>query len=59
MFQLRHPVVGELSVDFETFTMPGNADQALFVYTTGACTPSRDALKLLLSWSAAKPVDAE
>lgn len=57
--RLHHPVVGELSVDFETFTMPGDADQALFVYTTQAGTPSRDALKLLLSWSSTKPVDAE
>jgi transcriptional regulator with XRE-family HTH domain len=56
--RLRHTVVGELSVDFETFSMPGDADQALFVYTTEAGTPSRDALNLLLSWSSAKPVDA-
>ncbi|WND59939.1 hypothetical protein QQA43_27310 [Mycolicibacterium vanbaalenii] len=50
--RLRHPVVGDLSVDYETFTMPGDADQTLFVYLAEAGTPSRDALNLLLSWSA-------
>lgn len=53
--RLRHPVVGALSVDYETFTMPGDADQTLFVYTTEAGTPSRDALTLLLSWSSTRP----
>lgn len=57
--RLRHPVVGELSVDFETFTMPGDADQALFVYTTEAGSPSRDALNLLLSWSSTPSVDVD
>ncbi|ANI42409.1 XRE family transcriptional regulator [Mycolicibacterium vaccae ATCC 25954] len=56
--RLRHPVVGELTVDYETFTMPGDADQALFVYTTEAASPSRDALNLLLSWSATPSVGA-
>lgn len=55
--RLRHPVVGELTVDYETFTMPGDADQALFVYTTEAASPSRDALNLLLSWSATPSVE--
>lgn len=57
--RLRHPVVGELAVDFETFTMPGDADQTLFVYTTEAGSPSRDALNLLLSWSSTRPVGAD
>lgn len=56
--RLRHPVVGELTVDFETFTTPGDPDQTLFVYTTEAGTPSHDALELLLSWSSTKSVDA-
>ncbi|MDW5611770.1 MULTISPECIES: helix-turn-helix domain-containing protein [Mycolicibacterium] len=50
--RLRHPVVGDLSVDYETFTMPGDAEQTLFVYLAEAGSPSRDALNLLLSWSA-------
>ncbi|MGE2736526.1 helix-turn-helix domain-containing protein [Mycolicibacterium vaccae] len=50
--RLRHPVVGELTVDYETFTMPGDADQTLFAYTAEAGA-SQDALNLLLSWSSA------
>ncbi|MCF7550655.1 helix-turn-helix domain-containing protein [Pseudonocardia sp. WMMC193] len=49
--RLRHPVVGELTVDYETFTMPGDPDQTLFVYTTEAGTRSREAMDLLASWA--------
>lgn len=49
--RLRHPVVGELTVDYETFTMPGDPGQTLFVFSTAAGTPSREALDLLMSWS--------
>lgn len=48
--RLRHPVVGELTVDYETLTMPGDPDQTLFVYTTEAGTASRQAMQLLTSW---------
>lgn len=51
--RLRHPVAGELSVSYETFTMPGDPDQTLFVYTTEAGTASRQALDLLASWTRA------
>lgn len=49
--RLHHPVVGDLTLDYETFAMPGDADQALFVFTAASGSPSRDALNLLLSWS--------
>lgn len=49
--RLRHPVVGELTLDYETFMLPGDADQTVFVFTTVAGSPARDALNLLLSWS--------
>ena len=49
--RLRHPVVGELTVDFETLTLPGDPDQTLFVYSAPAGTASREALDLLASWS--------
>lgn len=50
--RLRHPVVGELTVQFESLVMPGDPDQTLFVYTTEAGTGSRQALDLLASWAA-------
>lgn len=49
--RLRHPVAGELTVQFETLTLPGDAEQTLFVYTTPPGTPDRQALDLLASWS--------
>lgn len=49
--RLRHPVVGELTVDYETSTLPGDGDQTLFVYTTKAGTASRQAMDILASWS--------
>ncbi|WP_197375054.1 helix-turn-helix domain-containing protein [Mycolicibacterium baixiangningiae] len=51
--RLSHPVVGEFTVDYETFMMPGDADQTLFLFTTGAGTASREAMNLLISWSLA------
>lgn len=48
--RLRHRVVGELTVDYETLTMPGDPEQALFVYTTEAGSRSRQAMNLLASW---------
>ena len=50
--QLQHPLVGSLTVDYETFTMPGDPEQTLFVYTPPeADTRSREALGLLGSWT--------
>jgi transcriptional regulator with XRE-family HTH domain len=49
--RLRHPVAGELTVSYETLTLPGDPGQSLFVYTTEPGTPSRQALALLASWT--------
>lgn len=49
--RLRHPVVGELTIDYESLTLPGDPDQTLFVYSTEAGTASRQALDLLASWT--------
>ncbi|WP_375424251.1 helix-turn-helix transcriptional regulator [uncultured Friedmanniella sp.] len=49
--RLHHPVVGALTIAYETLTLPGDPDQALFVYTTEAGTSSREALDLLASWT--------
>ncbi|ONI75411.1 transcriptional regulator [Kribbella sp. ALI-6-A] len=49
--RLHHPVVGELTVDYESLTFPGDPEQTLFVYTTAPDSPSRQALNLLASWS--------
>ena len=49
--RLRHPLVGDLTVEYETLTLPGDPDVALFVYTTEPDSPSRRALDVLASWT--------
>ncbi|PPJ17693.1 transcriptional regulator [Nocardia nova] len=49
--RLRHPVAGELTVDYETLTLPGDSDQTLYLYTTEPGSPSQQALRMLASWS--------
>lgn len=47
---LRHPLVGELSLLFESFQPPGDPEQTLITYHAEPGTPSADALRLLASW---------
>jgi transcriptional regulator with XRE-family HTH domain len=49
--RLQHPVVGPLTIAYESLSLPGDLDQTLFVYTTEAGTASRQALDLLASWA--------
>ncbi|MCS5735074.1 helix-turn-helix domain-containing protein [Herbiconiux daphne] len=50
--KLRHPIVGELELNYETMELPGDPGIAMIVYTAVAGSPSADALKLLASWAA-------
>jgi hypothetical protein len=52
--RLHHPIVGELTVDYESFSLPGDPDQSLYVYTTAPDSASRNALSLLASWTQSK-----
>ncbi|WP_107101456.1 helix-turn-helix transcriptional regulator [Streptacidiphilus griseoplanus] len=54
--RLRHPLVGELTVEYETLTLPGDPDTTLFVYTAEAGSSSKRALDLLASWTLTDPV---
>ncbi|MFD2029049.1 helix-turn-helix transcriptional regulator [Promicromonospora aerolata] len=56
--RLRHPVVGDLTVEYETLTLPGDARTTLYAYSAEAGSPSERALSLLASWSLAGPVTA-
>ncbi|MET1075410.1 MAG: helix-turn-helix transcriptional regulator [Umezawaea sp.] len=49
--RLHHPLVGDLTVEYESLTPPGDPDTTLFVYTTEAGSPSRRAMDLLASWT--------
>jgi transcriptional regulator with XRE-family HTH domain len=52
---LRHPVVGELTLDWDTLTATTDPDQQLVVWTAEPGTPSHDGLRLLASWAADRP----
>ncbi|MFC0111749.1 helix-turn-helix domain-containing protein [Kibdelosporangium aridum] len=56
--RLRHPIVGDLTVEYETLALPGDPDTTLYIYTTEAESPSRRAMNLLASWAAAVPGQA-
>jgi len=48
----RHPVVGELTLDCDTWQSPDGNGQRLMVLTAAAGSPSDDALRILSSWDA-------
>jgi hypothetical protein len=50
--RLRHPVVGQLDLTFESMELPSEPGLTLSVYTAAAGTPAADGLKLLASWAA-------
>ena len=53
--RLRHPIVGPLTLSYETLILPGDRDQALFLYTAEPGSESETALRLLGSAAAADP----
>ncbi|WP_237047723.1 hypothetical protein [Lentzea guizhouensis] len=53
--RLRHPLVGDLTVDYESLALPGDPDTMLYVYTTAPDSSSRQAMDILASWVAAGP----
>jgi transcriptional regulator with XRE-family HTH domain len=57
-YVLRHPLVGELDLAYETLRLPDDPDQALIAYTAEACSPSEANLRLLASWGT-EPADRE
>ena len=48
----RHPLVGDLTLDCDTWLSPDGSGQRLLVLTCEPGTPSHDALRILLSWNA-------
>lgn len=49
--RLRHPLVGDLTVEYESLTLPGEGHMTLFLYSTEPNSPSERALSVLASWS--------
>ena len=50
--RVTHPVVGELSMPYETLTVSGEPDQMLVVYTPEPGSRTEERLGLLASWAA-------
>ncbi|MFE6484234.1 helix-turn-helix transcriptional regulator [Streptomyces sp. NPDC057757] len=48
--RLRHPLVGDLALQFESFQLTGDSDQMLITYHAEPGSPSAEALRLLGSW---------
>ena len=49
---LRHPVVGDLDLPFESLPLPADPSQSILAYTAEPGSPTQDALHLLASWAA-------
>ncbi|MFH9861637.1 helix-turn-helix domain-containing protein [Streptomyces sp. NPDC017202] len=47
---LRHPLVGELSLNFEGFRLLGESEQTMVTYHAEPGSPSAEGLRLLASW---------
>ncbi|MFD5269996.1 helix-turn-helix domain-containing protein [Streptomyces sp. NPDC058335] len=49
---LHHPLVGDLSLNFEGFQLLGESEQSMVSYHADPDSPSAEALRLLASWGA-------
>jgi transcriptional regulator with XRE-family HTH domain len=49
---LHHPLVGDLTLDYEALDLPGDTGQRILVYSAEPGSPSQQSLDLLASWSA-------
>jgi len=50
---IRHPDLGDLTVDWDGFTWAGDTDQQLIVWAAQPGSPTEDKLRILSSWIAA------
>ena len=50
--RFHHPIVGELTLTYETMVLVADAELTMFVYTAEAGSKSEESLDLLASWTA-------
>lgn len=55
-YTYRNPVVGEITLDYETFRAPDDPDQALIMQTVPEGSPAEAAMRLLAAWAQTVPV---
>jgi transcriptional regulator with XRE-family HTH domain len=49
---LQHPVVGELTLDYDVMELPADTGLTIIAYSAEPASPSADNLRLLASWAA-------
>lgn len=54
--RLRHPIVGQLDLNFEAMELPSEPGLTLNVYTAASGTPTADGLAMLASWAATQDI---
>lgn len=54
---LHHPIVGDLSLDYEAMELPGDSGQRILIYSAEPQSPAQQALDLLASWDTAPTVE--
>lgn len=50
--KINHPVIGKMTLSYETLLIPSNKDIVVATYLTEPASPSADALDMLRSWAA-------
>ncbi|WP_435222966.1 helix-turn-helix domain-containing protein [Streptomyces sp. Tue6028] len=55
--KLNHPVVGELSLDWDTLTASTDPEQQLVIWTAAVGTPTHERLRTLASWATDHQLD--
>jgi transcriptional regulator with XRE-family HTH domain len=48
---LHHPVVGDVTLDYEALELPGDTGQRILIYSAEPASPSQQSLDLLASWA--------
>ena len=49
--RFHHPLVGELTLNFESLELPGDPGQTMLVYTAEPNSPTAEGMRLLASWT--------
>lgn len=57
-YHLRHPLVGEFTLAYESLNLPDDPDQSLITYTAEAGSPSEAALRILARTAAGASAEA-
>src|SRR2546421_10003757 len=52
-----HPVVGEITLDWDALTSDAEPDQQIIIYTAAPGSPSEQALRILVSWAASEATE--